>query len=308
MFVRQMIYLVAIARERHFARAAAACNVSQPTLSAGLRKLEKELGMPLVIRAHRFLGLTPEGERVLSWARQIIADYDSLKQDLSTSDDALFGTLRLGTIPATLPSLPHLITPFCERHHGVNVQVQPLSSIAIQRALDDLEIDAGITYLDNEPLKRVRCHHLYQERYVFITQVGRVVRRKAMTWAEAAERQFCLLSRDMQNRRIIDQIFEGIGVTPRAQIETNSFVCILSHVRSGDWSSIVPHTYVDRVGYAGGLRALPLVKPVCTHAIGLVVSDRDPLTPIANALLRCARGLDLEQTLKAGAVHDAGVD
>ena len=304
MFVRQMMYLVAIARERHFARAAAACHVSQPTLSAGLRKLEEELGMPLVIRGHRFLGLTPEGERVLSWARQIIADYESLKQDLTTSDDALFGTLRLASIPATLPSLPHLITPFCKRHQGVNVQVQSLSSIAIQRALDDFEIDAGVTYLDNEPLKRVRCHHLYHERYVFITQADRAGKRKSMTWAEAAPARLCLLSRDMQNRRIIDHIFEDVGVAPRARIETNSFVCILSHVRSGEWSSIVPHTYVDRLGLAGDLRALPLVKPVCTHSIGLVVSDRDPLTPIANALLRVARNLDLERALKSAASVD----
>lgn len=298
MFVRQMMYLVAVARERHFARAAAACHVSQPTLSAGLRKLEEELGMPLVIRGHRFLGLTPEGERVLSWAKQIIADYESLKQDLSTSDDRLFGTLRLASIPATLPSLPHLIAPFCQRHPGVNVQVQSLSSIAIQRALDDFEIDAGVTYLDNEPLRRVRCHHLYHEHYVFITQAARAEKRRTISWADAAAAQLCLLSRDMQNRRIIDQVFESAGVTPRARIETNSFVCILSHVRSGEWSSIVPHTYVDRLGLAQDLRALPLVNPVCTHSIGLVVSDREPLSPLANALLRCARGLDLERALR----------
>ena len=73
---------------------------------------------------------------------------------------------------------------------------------------------------------------------------------KTISWAEAAAAPLCLLSRDMQNRRIVDQIFEGVGVAPRARIETNSFVCILSHVRSGEWSSIVPHTYVDRLGIA----------------------------------------------------------
>jgi DNA-binding transcriptional LysR family regulator len=109
----------------------------------------------------------------------------------------------------------------------------------------------------------------------------------------------------MQNRRIIDQIFEDVGVAPRARVETNSFVCIISHVRSGDWSSIVPHTYVDRLGLAAGLRALPLVKPVCTHSIGLVVSDRDPLTPIANALLRLARSLDLARALKSAPARAA---
>jgi DNA-binding transcriptional LysR family regulator len=293
MFVRQMMYLVAIARERHFARAAASCHVSQPTLSAGLRKLEQELGMPLVLRGHRFMGLTPEGERVLSWARQIIADYDSLKQDLSAEDDALFGTLRLGGIPAVLPSLPALIAPFCARHPGANVQIRSMTSIAIQRALDEFEIDAGVTYLDNEPLNRVRCVELYRERYAFVTRSAKFSKRKTLSWREAASEPLCLLSDDMQNRRIIDDILRDAGVAAHARIETNSFVCILSHVQTGKWSSIVPHTYVKAFGEAR-LSALPLVDPVCTHAIGLVLSERDPLTPVANALLRCVRGLDLK--------------
>ena len=74
MVIRQLAYLVALARERHFGRAAAACNVTQPTLSAGIRHLENELGVPLVERSQRFQGLTAEGERVLTWAQRIIAD------------------------------------------------------------------------------------------------------------------------------------------------------------------------------------------------------------------------------------------
>lgn len=76
MFIRQMTYLVALAREKHFARAAQACNVTQSTLSAGLRSLERELDMRLVARKPRFSGLTPEGERVAEWAIRIIADYE----------------------------------------------------------------------------------------------------------------------------------------------------------------------------------------------------------------------------------------
>jgi len=299
MFVRQMMYLVAVARERHFARAAAACHVSQPTLSAGLRKLEEELGLKLVMRGHRFLGLTPEGERVLSWARQIIADYDSLKQDLAADEDALFGTLRLGGIPATLPSLPKLTAPFAASHPSVTIEIRSLSSIAIQQALDEFEIDAGITYLDNEPLKRVRRQALYRERYLFITRSARLAKRKSVSWAEAAREPLCLLSGDMQNRRIVDHIFAEAGVAPRARIETNSFVSILAHVETGQWSSIVPHTYVDAFGGMKGVHARPLVKPSRTQTIGLVVSDRDPLSPIANALLRSVRALDLERTFGA---------
>src|ERR1700689_4870294 len=100
MLIRHLFYFVTLARERHFARAAAACNVAQPTLSAAIRKLEDDLGARLVIRSHRFAGLTPEGERVLAWARQILSDYSSLREDLSTLRRGLVGTLRLGVIPA----------------------------------------------------------------------------------------------------------------------------------------------------------------------------------------------------------------
>ena len=76
-FLRQLEYLAALDRERHFGRAAAACHVSQPTLSAGIRSLERELGIPLVRRGRQFEGLTPEGERVLGWAQRTLADLDA---------------------------------------------------------------------------------------------------------------------------------------------------------------------------------------------------------------------------------------
>jgi DNA-binding transcriptional LysR family regulator len=74
MFVRQMTYLVALAREKHFARAADKCNVTQSTLSAGLKALERELDMRLVIREPRFMGLTPEGERVVEWPPSVVRE------------------------------------------------------------------------------------------------------------------------------------------------------------------------------------------------------------------------------------------
>jgi tryptophan synthase beta chain len=76
MQMRQLEYVTALARERHFGHAAAACHVSQPSLSAGIRSLEAELGVPIVIRGRRYAGLTPEGERVVAWAHRILADAD----------------------------------------------------------------------------------------------------------------------------------------------------------------------------------------------------------------------------------------
>ncbi|MDR6954623.1 DNA-binding transcriptional LysR family regulator [Ancylobacter sp. 3268] len=290
MFVRQMHYLVALAREKHFARAAEACNVSQPTLSAGLRKLEEELGLPLVVRGHRFLGFTAEGERVLGWARQIVADYDSLRQEKADAVGRLSGTLRVGAIPSVTAAAPTLLAPFRPRHPGVKVQMFSLSSAQIQRGLDELELDAGITYLENEPLSRVRRLDLYAERYVYVTRATeKIARRRSISWAQAATEPLCLLTPDMQNRRIIDQVLAELGLASQPEIETNSFMGIWAFVRRGPWSSIVPSASFAGLGEGGGLVAVPLVEPEHVQPVGLVVSDRDPLSPVAAALLKLAR-------------------
>lgn len=116
MLLRQLEYLVALARERHFARAAAACYVSQPSLSAAIRKLEHELDVPIVRRGRRFEGLTPEGERVLARAHRVLAERDALQQELSAMRGGLAGTLRFGAIPTALSAVSLLTTPFCAQH------------------------------------------------------------------------------------------------------------------------------------------------------------------------------------------------
>src|ERR1700722_17713748 len=121
MLFRQLEYFVALAREQHFARAADACYVSQPALSEAIRKLERELGVPLVNRGRAFEGLTPEGERLLLWARRILADHDSLKQEVAAMQSGLNGRLRLAVIPAASATAALLIEPFCSAHPLVSV-------------------------------------------------------------------------------------------------------------------------------------------------------------------------------------------
>ncbi|WP_366925126.1 LysR family transcriptional regulator [Nocardioides sp. REDSEA-S30_B4] len=93
MMLRQLEYLVALAQEGHFGRAAQACHVTQPALSAGIRKLEAELGVRVVRRGQRFEGFTPEGAEVLSWAQRMLAERTSLTQTLDSMRDGLSGTL-----------------------------------------------------------------------------------------------------------------------------------------------------------------------------------------------------------------------
>jgi DNA-binding transcriptional LysR family regulator len=290
MIVRPLEYIVALAKERHFARAASACNVTQPTLSAGIKQLEQSLGVLIVERRQRFVGLTPEGERVLAWAQRILADYRGLEQELTESREGLLlGRLRIGGIPVGLPALGLLTAQFAARHPRARFEIISQTSREIQRGLDEFDIDVGVTYLDNDPLARVRTTELYRERYVLITHGTEPLgRRESVTWREAAKLPLCLLTPSMQNRRILDSYFHQAGADVQAVMETNSLITLWSHVRFGPWSTVVPHTFLLMLGQPEHLVAVPLAEPIGSHTVGLVASSRDPLTPMTRAFLSFA--------------------
>ena len=293
MLLKHLQYLTALARERHFARAAAACHVTQPTLSAGIKQLEEQLGLLVVQRGQRCEGLTAEGERVLAWAQRITADAESLQQEASRLRQALEGRLRLGVVPAALPAVPILASPLARRHPGVILTVVSSTSIDIQAGLDEFRLDAGITYLDNEPLSHVRTIPLFKERYLLITPAGGpLAGRKRVSWRDAASLPLCLLTPDMQNRRILNSHFAEAGVTANPALETNSVFTLCTLVRSGYWSSVLPHGFLPLLSGAEGVAILPLEGPPAAHTVGIVVSDRDPLPPTATALLDILDGLD----------------
>jgi DNA-binding transcriptional LysR family regulator len=299
MIVRYLEYIVALARERHFARAAAACNVTQPTLSAGIKQLEESLNILIVERRQRFVGFTPEGERVLAWAQRVLADYGGLTQELSELREGLAGQIQIGAIPVSLPSLALLTAPFSAIHSRTRYQVISQTSAEIQRGLDDFTIDVGITYLDNEPLSRVRTVPLYKERYVLITRgTSGFAGLSSIGWAMAATLPLCLLTPTMQNRRIIDAQFHAAGVKPNAIIETNSLVTLWSHIRYGKWSTIVPQTFLLLLEKRHDWISLPLVEPEAIHTLGLVAADREPLAPLTRALLDFAQGFDMSAEIE----------
>lgn len=298
MFIRQMTYLVALAREEHFGRAAEACNVTQPTLSSGLKALERELDMRLVHRGPRFIGLTPEGERVVAWAGQILSDYESLKRDVEGFRGCLKGTLQIGVIPAAMPAVAQLTGPFSEKHPQVAIAVHSMTSIEIQRALDKFELDAGITYLENEPLLNVRKAALYRERYLYVTQrSSRWANEATVSWREAVSSKLCLLNESMQNRRVLNNLAASMGLELAPTVTTNSFLSVCSHVCSGKWSSIIPHTFAYIFAGCEELAMLDLVDPVHVQTIGMVVTDRDPLPPLARAFMTSATRQNLELNL-----------
>jgi DNA-binding transcriptional LysR family regulator len=299
MIVRYLEYLVALSKERHFARAAAACNVTQPTLSAGIKQLEESMNVLIVERRQRFVGFTPEGERVLAWAQRVLADYSGLAQELSELNEGLAGQVHIGAIPVCLPALALLTAPFSAIHSRTRYQVISMTSAEIQRGLDDFTVDVGVTYLDNDPLSRVRTVPLYRERYVLLTRSSaRIAGLKSVSWAMAATLPLCLLTPAMQNRRIIDMQFREAGATVNAVIETNSLVTLWSHIRFGNWCTIVPQTFLLLLEQSHRLTSIPLVEPEAYHTLGLVASDREPIAPLSRALLDFAQTLNMSEEIE----------
>lgn len=284
--IDKLTYLVAVAREQNFRQAAEACGVAQPTLSAGIKQLEEELGVMLVRRSSRFYGLTPEGDKVLEWARRLVGDAAAMRQELRAMRTGLSGHLRIAVIPTALAMVPMLTNPCLARHPALQFTILSHTSITILQMLDELEVDAGITYLNNEGVGRVQAVPLYTERYRFVTAAdGALGDRDSVTWAELSRVRLCLLTPDMQNRRIMDRLMRGAGVEPQAALESNSQLTLLAHVLSGEWATVLPEHVAEILALAPRLRHIPITEPDATYEIGLVLPHREPMPMLAAALM-----------------------
>ncbi len=290
--IDRLEFIIALAREGHFGRAAETCRVSQPTLSGGIKYLEDMFGVLLVQRGSRFHGFTPEGERVLEWARRIVGDARAMRQDIDALKRGLVGRVKIAAVPTALAMTAMLTTPYRAKHPNVRFSIVSKTSIDVLRLLDDLEVDAGLTYLDNEPVGRVNTVPLYYEEYLLLTSPAAALGdRESVTWAEVGQVPLCLLTPDMQNRRIIDALLRSAGQEPSPTLESNSMIVLFAHERTGKWASIMPAKLAETLGLTDNVRSIPIVEPAATHAVGLIVPHREPMTPLLAALVTEARAL-----------------
>lgn len=299
MFVRQLDYLVTLAREKHFARAAEICCVSQPALSAAVRSLETELGITIVQRGQRFQGFTPEGERILDWARQTLAALEGMKQEASMSRLRLTGTVRMGAIPTAMPIVSLLTGPCREQHASLQQLVLSLSTEEIMRRLDDFELDIGLTYLEDQRLNGFHVQPLYRERYMLLARDRLALEGKTeINWEDAAELPLCLLATHMQNRRIVDAAFRRANVHPNVAVETDSVFALYSQVRHAGLFSVVPHSLLCLFESRDDMVAIPLI-PELSRAIGMISLSHDPCSPIVTVVRNIAAQIDLQARFDA---------
>ncbi|BBY06666.1 LysR family transcriptional regulator [Mycobacterium noviomagense] len=296
MLFRQLEYFVAVAEERHFARAAEKCYVSQPALSAAIAKLERELDVTLIKRGRSFEGLTPEGERLLVWAKRILAEHDIFRAELRAMQSGeIAGTLRLGTIPTASTTSSLVISSFCSAHPRAKVQIRSqLATSDLYRRLRAFELDAAIAPVAPEESQGLDVVPLYEDRYVFVVPTD-MLAEDALTlrWVDAGQYPLALLTPDMRVRQVIDATFAHHGITVSPQVETDSVSTLLAQSASGDRACIVPQTWLWTNLMSAGLRAVELVDPSLETQIAAAVNSKGPRSPLARAFVASAQHLKL---------------
>ncbi|KPX09877.1 LysR family transcriptional regulator [Pseudomonas syringae] len=283
MDIKQLKFLIALDETRHFGHAAARCNITQPTLSMRLRNLEEELGLPLVNRGQRFEGFTAPGERVLAWARTVLAAYDGLQAEAAACRGHLVGTLRLGVVPlSSFDPLP-LLHRLHQMHPNLRFELSSLSSEQVLEQLASNRIDLGVSYLerldterfDSLTLDDTRMGLLYDRRHFTFGD-------EPLSWADLVELPLGTLTSGMHFRQSIDHNFHSRGLQPNPLIQTDAVHQLLQAVHGGFCCAIMP---LD-----GGLETLtehlrlhPIADALTLARLGLIMRRSAPRSALAEA-------------------------
>lgn len=290
---------MALAKEGHFARAAAACHVSQPTLSAAIQQLEAELGVPIVKRGQRFQGLTNEGRLVIEAAQRMANERDRLRHQLKDRHNGFAGTLRLGVLGSTVPLLKTLTLPFCERFPHANLSVMLRSPFDIQQAFEASSLDVAITYLDQQLRRRCRVQVLYAEQYDLVIRKGTALSgRKSVPWEDLTKLSLCLLSPDSPifGKSESEILAKILAKTPH--IVTNAIWMVMDHVRTGKWGSVLPRPVRIMVSDDAALESIPLPNIGRAAPVGIAIPRREPASSLGEAFFELAASQETSGQLR----------
>lgn len=297
MDIKQLKFLIALDETRHFGQAAARCHVTQPTLSMRLRSLEEELELSLVNRGQRFEGFTEPGERVLAWARSVLAAYDGLQAEAAACRGSLIGTLRLGVVPLSSFDPVPLLQRLHQQHPSLRFELSALSSEQILEQLASNRLDLGVSYLDH-----LNAEH-FESLVLSATQMGLLYDQRhfsfgaaPLSWEALIELPLGLLSSGMHFRQSINHGFRSRGLTPAPLLETDVVHQLLQAVHGGLCCAIMPLT--------GGLDALtehlrlqPIEDAHTLAPLGLIMRRAAPRSALADACFVEAKNLLINNPL-----------
>ncbi|QZI72952.1 LysR family transcriptional regulator [Pseudomonas protegens] len=291
MDIKQLKFLIALEQTRHFGQAAARCHITQPTLSMRLRNLEDELDLILVTRGQRFEGFTEAGERVLAWAKTLLAAHDGLFAEAAACRGQLVGNLRLGLVPLSgfnpISYVQKLSASFPELKFS-------LSSASSDRIIEDIgnnQLDLGVCYLDHVnphyldffEIGETRVGLLYDTRHFHF-------QGSEMSWEDAAELPLGMLSTGMHYRKSIDLSFRSRGLNPTPILESDSTYQLFQAIHEGFCCSIMPldsglDSPIDNLAF------IQLPDASVLAPLGLVMRKTEPRSAIAEKCFAEARKL-----------------
>ena len=272
MNLRDLRYLVALADERHFGRAAERCFVSQPTLSAQIRKLEEYLGTPLVERQPRRVTLTETGLKIVERARRLLHEADAIVEIAKTDRDPLAGALKLALIPTVGPYLlPHIAGPLRRALPRLKLMLYEYQTAPLLERLRDGDIDLGILALPI-PVDGLETATLYDEPFTLAVPANHELAERDRVKVDDLRGETLLLLEDGHCLR--DQALEvcsRVRVNQDQDYRATSLETLRQMVAAGHGITLLPElAAATPVGTARGLKIKPFAKPAPVRAIGAV--------------------------------------
>jgi LysR family hydrogen peroxide-inducible transcriptional activator len=300
----ELRYIVAVARERHFGRAARSCFVSQPTLSVAIKKLEEELGVTLFERGPGEVSVTPVGQRVVGQAQRVLEEASRVKELAAAGHDPLAGTLRLGSIFTIGPYLlPKLIPVLRRTAPSMQLLIQENFTHKLGEALKQGEVDVILVALPfSEPGMATRP--VYDEPFLVAVPKGHPLEKKKHISSDELARESLLLLGSGHCFR--DQVLDLCSSVQRSNrgalartLEGGSLETIRQMVASGVGVTVLPSTAVQP-GDGGGemIRIRPFARPVPDRRVVLAWRKSFPRPQAVEALRQAILACDLPQVAK----------
>lgn len=277
MTLQQLEYILAVERYRHFGRAAEACNVTQPTLSAMIGKLEEELNAKLFDRNRQPICPTPVGEQVLRQAKEVLAQADSIKDIVEEEKHSLNGTFRIGILPTIAPYLlPRFFPQLMKKYPTLDIRVREMKTHEIKEALLQGDIDAGIL-ANIEGLEEYSQFPLFYEKYEgYVSREDALFKRDTLRTSDvASSRDLWLLD---EGHCFRDQMvrFCQMKSSQTSQLAYNlgSMETFMRMVESGKGITFIPELAVMQLSGEQKELVRPFAIPVPTRQL-LLITNRN---------------------------------
>jgi len=288
MELRQLTYFAAVARHRHFTRAAAELRVAQPALSQQIKRLEAEVGLSLLDRTSRRVNLTEAGELLLERAGRVLAEVEAAQEELAGLRGLESGRVTIGAMQSLGPvDLAALLGDFHARHPGIEVVLRESTTEWMTRAVVADELDLAFITLRGDLDERLAGARVFREELVAIAAPGpRWKNRRRVALADLADEPFVFFAAGTGLRAAVEDAAEAAGVTLRAAFETNELSRVRALAARGLGVAVVPAS----TAYAPGPDvAILSLRPQLAREVGLVWRRERRLAPAPAAFLAFAR-------------------